>query len=77
MVRVLLVDICGTVIAENGEEEEKIGGEGVLEAKDEKDKDEYVEQEGDGENAPFEGAGMSIEVENVEVGLGSKGIEKG
>lgn len=71
MIRILFIDICRTVIAEDREKEEEIGGQGMLESKDEDDKDEYVEEEGDGEDAPFEGARMRVQVEYVDVGFGS------
>ena len=64
-----LIDVGGTVIAENGEDEEEIGGEGSLEAEDEEDEDEYVEEERNGEDAAFECARMLVEVEDVEVGF--------
>ena len=54
-----------------------IGGEGALKAVDEDDEDEYVEKERNGEDAPFEGPRMCVEVENIEVGFGSQGSEKG
>ena len=64
-----LVDVGGTIIAEDGEDEEEIGGKGSFEAEDEEDKDEYVEEERNGEDAAFEGARMLVEVEDVEVGF--------
>lgn len=69
MVRILFVDVCRTVIAKDGEEEGEIGGESSLEAKDEEHKDEYIEEEGDCENAPFEGSRVPVEVEDIEVGF--------
>lgn len=77
MIRILFVDVGWTLIAENGEEEEEISGEGALKAEDEQDEDEYVEEERDGENAPFEGERVRVEVEYVDMGLGSQGIEEG
>ncbi len=69
MVRILFVDVCRTVIAEDGEEEGEIGGESALEAEDEEHEDEYIEEEGDRENAPFEGSRVPVEVEDIEVGF--------
>ena len=62
MARVLFIDIRRTFVAENGEEEEEISGKGALEAEDEEDEDEYVEEEGNSENSPFEGAGIRVDV---------------
>ena len=67
MTRNSLIDVGGTIIAEYGEYEEEIGGEGSLEAEDEEDEDEYVEEKRDGEDAAFECARMLVEVEDVEV----------
>lgn len=64
-----LVDVGGTIIAKDGEDEEEIGGKGSLEAEDEEDKDNYVEEERNGEDAAFKGARMLVEVEDVEVGF--------
>lgn len=77
MIRVLLVNIGGTVIAEDGEEEEKVGGDGTLEPEDEEDEDEYVEEKGHGENAPLKDPRVRVEVDEIEVGFGSQGIEEG
>ena len=77
MTHILLVDISGAVIAKDRKQEIKIGGEGALKAVDKEDEDEYVEKKGNGEDAPFEGPRMCVEVENIEVGLGSQGVEKG
>ena len=63
-------------MAENGQEEEEVGGKGSLKAKDEEDEDEYVEEERDGKYAPFESAGMGVEVDDVDVGFGGQGIKK-
>ena len=57
-------------MAENGEEEEEVSGKGSLKAKDEEDEDEYVEEQGDGKDAPFESAEMGVEVDDVDVGFG-------
>lgn len=70
MVRIFLIDIGRAVIAENGEEKEEVGGEGSLKAKDEEDEDEYVEEQGNGKDAPFESAGMRVEVDDVDVRFG-------
>ena len=48
-----------------------------MEAKDEEDEDEYVEKEGNGEDAAFEDARMRVEVEDVEVGFGNQGAKEG
>ena len=64
-----LVDVGGTIIAEDGEDEEEIGGKCSLEAEDEEDKDKYVEEERNGEDAAFEGERMLVEVDDVEVGF--------
>lgn len=69
MVRVFFVDIGRAVIAENGEEKEEIGRKGPLKAKDEEDKNEYVEEKGDGKDAPFESARMCVEVDYVDMGF--------
>ena len=69
MTRNSLIDVGGTFIAENGEDEEEIGGEGSLEAEDEEEEDEYIEEERNGEDAAFEGARMLVEVKDVEVGF--------
>lgn len=70
MVRVFFVDIGRAVVAENGEEEEEVGGKGSLKAKDEKDEDEYVEEQGDGKDATFESTQMGVKVDDVDVGFG-------
>ena len=77
MISVLFVDVGGTIIAEYGEEEEEIGSESFLEPEDEQEKDEYVEEEGDGEDTPFEGSRRFVEVEDVEVGFGGQGLKEG
>lgn len=77
MIRIFFVDIGRAIIAENGEEEEEIGGESSLKTKDEANENEYIKEQGDDENAPLEGAGMCIEVQNVYVGFGGQGIKEG
>lgn len=70
MIRILFIDVGGTVIAENGEEEVKIGGEGSLETEDEDYENEDVEEERDGEDAPFESGRVRVEVDDIEVRFG-------
>lgn len=70
MIRILFIDVGGTVIAENGEEEVEIGGEGSLETEDEDYENEDVEEERDGEDAPFESGRVRVKVENIEVRFG-------
>ena len=69
MARNLLVDVGRTIIAEDGEDEEEVGREGALEAEDEEDEYEYVEEERNGEDAAFEGARMRVKVDDIEVGF--------
>lgn len=54
-------------MAEKGEEEEEIGGKGSLQAIDKEDENGYVEQKGNDKDAPFESAGMLVEVDDVDV----------
>lgn len=70
MIRILFIDVGGTVIAENGEEEVEIGGEGSLETEDEDYENEDVEEERDGEDAPFESGRVRVEVDDIEVRFG-------
>ena len=77
MIRVLSIDVRRTFIAKKGSEEEEVSGEGALEAENEEDEDEYVQDEGNGEDAAFEDARVRVEVEDVEVRFGSQGAKKG
>ena len=70
------VNVGGTVIAEGGEKKEEIARESALEAEDKKDEDEYIKEERNGEDAAFEDARMSVDVEYVEVGFGSQSAEE-
>ena len=67
----LFINVGGTVIAEGGEKKEEIARESALEAEDKKDEDEYIEEEGNGEDAAFEETRMFIDVEDIDVGFGS------
>ena len=67
---VLSVNVGGTFVADGGDEEEEVGRQGALEAEDEEDEDEYVEEERDGEDAALECTRVGVEVEDVEVGFG-------
>ena len=40
-----------------------------MEAEDEEHEDEYIEEERDCENTPFEGSRVPVEVEDIEVGF--------
>lgn len=77
MIRIFFINICGTIIAENGEKKEEVGGDGTLEAKDEEDEDKYVEEQGDGEDAALEAERLRVEVDDIDMGLGGQGAEKG
>lgn len=48
----------------------EVGGEAALKAEAQEDEDEYVEEQGDGEDAAFEGARGLVDVEDVYVGFG-------
>ena len=48
-----------------------------MEAENEEDEDENVEEEGNGEDAAFEDARVHVEVDDVKVGFGSQGAEEG
>ncbi len=76
MIRSLSIDVRGAFIAKKGGEEEEVGGEGALEAENEKNEDEYVQNEGNDEDAAFEDARVRVEVEDVEVGFGSQGAKE-
>ena len=67
----LFVNVGRTVIAEGGEKKEEIARESALEAEDKEDEDEYIEEEGNGEDAAFEGTRMLVDVEDIDVGFGS------
>ena len=71
MVRILFVNVGGTVIAEGGEKKEEIARESALEAEDKKDEDEYIKEERNREDAAFEDARMFIDMEDIEVGFRS------
>lgn len=70
MVRAPLVDAGRTIVAEGREEKVEVGGEAALKAEAQEDEDEYVEEQGDGEDAAFEGARGLVDVEDVYVGFG-------
>lgn len=48
----------------------EIGGEGSLETEDEDYENEDVEEERDGEDAPFESGRVRVEVDDIEVRFG-------
>lgn len=48
-----------------------------MEAKDKEDEDEYVEEQGDGEDAAFEAERVRVEMNDIEVRFGSQGAEEG
>ena len=77
MVRVLFVNVGGTVIAEGGEKKEEIARESALEAEDKEDEDEYIKEQGNGEDAAFEDTRMLVDVEDIKVGFGSQSAEEG
>ena len=69
MIRILLIDVGGAFVAKDREKEEEVGGESVLEAEDQEDENEDIEDQGDGEDAALEGPRLCIQMENVEVGF--------
>ena len=77
MIRVLFVNVGGTVIAEGGEEKEEIAWESALEAEDKEDEDKYIKEQGNGEDAAFEDTRMLVDVEDIKVGFGSQSAEEG
>ena len=62
MARIFLINVCRTFIVEGGKEEIEVGREATLKAENKEDGDEYVEDEGDGEDAAFESTRVRVEM---------------